>query len=76
MKFNPSAIVQAREALGMTQSDLARKLGVTRQWINLLESGAHNPTTRTLQKLFEGLGVTDPGPFFIDTDEKGATWRP
>ncbi len=37
-------IVAARVARGMTQADLARKLGVSREWINVLEN---NPSKMT-----------------------------
>lgn len=34
----------ARAALGLTQAELAARVGVTRQTISMVESGDHNPT--------------------------------
>ncbi len=34
----------ARAALDLTQNDLAKKVEVTRQTINAIESGSYNPT--------------------------------
>lgn len=53
----------ARAAVDMSQSDLAKAVGVTRQTIGLIEAGGYNPTlnlciaickvlNRTLDELF------------------------
>ena len=34
----------ARAALGLTQADLAKQVGASRQTISMIEAGAHNPT--------------------------------
>ena len=36
----------ARVAAGLTQQELADRVGVTRQTIGLIESGGYNPTIR------------------------------
>lgn len=36
-------LIKARKRLGMTQADVAKKIGVTRQAVGAWESGASNP---------------------------------
>ena len=40
-----------REAIGLTQEELARRLGVTRQTINAIENDKYNPTLQLAFKL-------------------------
>lgn len=40
-----------RERLGLTQIDLAKQTGVTRQTIYLIESGNYNPTLKLCKKI-------------------------
>jgi len=51
------AMRERREALGMAQSDLAGKLGVTKALLSLYESGKRLPTEEHLPKLAEALGI-------------------
>jgi putative transcriptional regulator len=44
--------------LDMTQGDLAKAVGVTRQTIGLIESGKYNPTLSLCVKIAETLGKT------------------
>ncbi len=44
-------IRRLREAEGLTQEELARKLGVTRQTINAIENNKYNPTLELAFKL-------------------------
>lgn len=47
-------IVQLRERLGITQAELARRMGTQQQTISRLESGEYEGfTLRTLQKIAE-----------------------
>jgi len=55
-------IKQAREALGLTQEDLAEKLEVSRQAVSKWELGASVPSPENLQLLEEVLGVSFPAP--------------
>lgn len=48
----------ARVAAGMSQADLARVVGVTRQTIGLIESGGYNPTLNLCVAICKGLGCT------------------
>ena len=55
-------IKHAREGLGMTQEDLAEKLGVSRQAVSKWELGASVPSPENLGILEEVLGVSFPPP--------------
>ena len=48
----------ARVACGMSQSDLAEAVGVTRQTIGLIEAGGYNPTLNLCCSICKVLGVT------------------
>ena len=48
----------ARAALGMSQQDVANKLGVSRQTINAIESGDYNPTINLCISICKLLGKT------------------
>lgn len=45
-----------REQLGLTQEDLARRLGVTRQTVNAIENDKYNPTLPLAFKLARLFG--------------------
>ena len=50
-------IREVREKKGMSQSELARRTGLSRQRIWALESGEHiNVTTKTLETIAKALG--------------------
>lgn len=51
------AIIDARQASGMTQKELAKKTGITQADISRLESGSANPSLKTLQRLADGMGM-------------------
>ena len=51
------AIKAARRAAGLTQAELAQKLGVTPQTVSQYERGLINPKLETLQKFADALGV-------------------
>lgn len=50
------ALIEAREAAGMTQKDLAAATGLKQQSISRIETGDTNPTFATLATLARGLG--------------------
>ncbi len=63
-------LVAYRAEHGLTQSELARRLGMKQPAIARLESGEHTPTLVTLARLSRGLGIE----FHIDiTPESPAT---
>ena len=45
-----------REAAGLTQEELGRKLGISRQAVCAIESGKNTPRVTTAKKLGEILG--------------------
>jgi transcriptional regulator with XRE-family HTH domain len=49
---------QRREAVGISQSELARRSGLNREFLCRLESGARAPGWETVRKLAEHLGCT------------------
>jgi len=56
---------QAREQAGLTQQDLAKKLGVTKSAIGNYENGVSSPKWEILVKIFDALNV-DPNFLYQD----------
>ena len=50
-------LVEFREDNGISQSALARKIGMHQPAIARLEAGDHNPSVETLMRLSQGLGI-------------------
>ncbi|WP_392455279.1 helix-turn-helix transcriptional regulator [Chryseomicrobium aureum] len=48
----------ARLSANITQTDLAKKTGITRQTISLIEKGAYNPSLQLCIALAKELGKT------------------
>lgn len=53
-------ILKARKDKGLSQADLAKRIGVTRQSISLYENNSREPKIDTWQKLSNVLGVSIP----------------
>ena len=51
-------IREKREALGMTQIEVAEKAGVDRNYIGMVERGERNPSYLSLIKIAKGLNMT------------------
>lgn len=51
-------IIQKRIEKGLTQKQVARRVGTKQSAISRLESGASNPTLSFLQKVAQALGTT------------------
>lgn len=51
-------IKQVREAKGIKQGEFASDLGLSQAAISQFESGARQPTPRTIEKICQVLGVT------------------
>ena len=51
-------IKQKRQQLGMSQTDLAKSAGVTRQTIGLIEAGEFNPSIKLCLAICHALGAT------------------
>ena len=52
------AMKEARAKTGLSQQELAEKLGVSRQTINAIEKGDYNPTIRLCIGICRVLGLT------------------
>jgi len=52
------SVAGARAALGLSQIDLAKKAGLSRPVISMLEQGRANPTLAVLDKLSAALGCS------------------
>ncbi len=59
----------ARVAKDMTQDDLAKAVGVTRQTIGLIELGKYNPTLNLCLQICWVLDVTLDALFWRENDE-------
>lgn len=57
-------IRELRKKLNLTQEELAKTLGVTRQTINSIENNKYNPTLELAMKLAKTLGVPVEQIFF------------
>lgn len=49
------ALIKKRTAAGLSQSDLAKKIGTRQSAISRLESGRYNPTVGMLRKVARAL---------------------
>jgi ribosome-binding protein aMBF1 (putative translation factor) len=49
-------VIRLRALEGLSQDELARRMGTTKAAISRLESGRHRPTVETLRRLAEALG--------------------
>ncbi|MDB5245397.1 MAG: HipB [Parcubacteria group bacterium] len=52
-----SELIRARSVEGMTQKELAEKIGTKQSAIARFERGGSNPTLEFMQKLARGLGL-------------------
>jgi len=52
-----NSIRAVREAAGITQADLARRVGVTRQTLIAIEQGRYSPTLELAFQLSRAFGV-------------------
>ena len=52
------AEIESRRAIGMTQKQLAEKMGTAQANISRFESGNYNPSLAFLQKMAASLGKT------------------
>lgn len=52
-----SPIAKARLAAGLTQEQLAARMGITQQTVANWERGARNPKLASLRKIADALGV-------------------
>lgn len=50
------AVIAARKRAGLTQAELARRMGTTQPAVTRMESGRVQPSLRTLQRLAKATG--------------------
>ena len=50
-------VIKHRATLGISQQELARRVGTSHSAISRLESGRHKTSVETLQRVAEALGV-------------------
>ncbi|MGG4288314.1 helix-turn-helix transcriptional regulator [Priestia megaterium] len=55
MENNIKAI---RERKGITQKELAQRIGISHWWINHVENGKKKPSIRTVAKIAQALDVS------------------
>ncbi|WP_440895028.1 helix-turn-helix transcriptional regulator [Amphibacillus sp. Q70] len=60
----------ARVAMDLTQQQLAKKVGITRQTISLIEKGKYNPTLRLCLEICYVVNKSLDELFWIDKGEK------
>jgi putative transcriptional regulator len=60
----------ARIALDMSQDDLAKAVGVTRQTIGAIENGSYNPTLKLCIAICKATGKTLNDLFWEETDHE------
>lgn len=59
-----------RIEIGLSQTELAEKAGVTRQTIGLIEAGDFNPSIKLCISICKALGVTLNDIFWEDEDNE------
>ena len=55
--LNGATVRVVREALGISQRDLAERAGISQGALSNIESGKHGSTPETNRKLADGMGV-------------------
>src|SRR5712691_11939597 len=66
-----SAVMDVRSRAGLTQQELARRIGTTQPVVARLESGRTRPSMRTLERLAEATGSR----LLISFEPRGARKR-
>jgi putative transcriptional regulator len=61
-----NSLKERRSELGLTQAELAERVGVTRKTVNTVENGIFTPSTILALKLAESLGLTVEQLFWIE----------
>ena len=56
--MNIEKLIELRKKKGLSQSALAKQIGVTRQAVNLYEKGERRPTLALLVKITKALECT------------------
>ncbi|MFB9769151.1 helix-turn-helix transcriptional regulator [Lactiplantibacillus modestisalitolerans] len=59
-----------RQAQGLTQREVAARVGITRQTLSLIEKGAYNPSLRLCLGLCDELHSTLDTVFWVPKEER------
>ncbi len=59
-----------RIEVNMSQTELAKQVGVTRQTIGLIEAGEFNPSIKLCNRICRALGVTLNDLFWEETEHE------
>ena len=57
-EYNAQILLDARHNAGLTQEDLATRMGVDKSYISRVERGIITPTVSTLYRLVAAMGLT------------------
>lgn len=60
----------ARERAGLTQAQVAKKIGITEQTYQRYEYGTSVPNVRTALRIADALGVTDLREIFGEEEKR------
>ena len=63
---------QTRQELNLSQAELAKRVGVSRQTVNMIENGDYNPTIALCIRICRELGKTLDELFWVPAPE----WDP
>lgn len=61
---------ELRARFNMTQSDLAKKAGITRQTVGLIEKGDYAPSVLLALKIAHAFGTTVEDVFWIKNEKE------
>jgi len=67
-----TAIKEHRARAGLTQEQLADRVGVRRETIVFLEKGRYNPSLRLAYRVARALGASIDELFSFEDEEEGA----
>lgn len=67
--MNPKLLRDARKKAGISQDELAKKLGVKQATISKYETGIVSPTMEMLERIAFELGFTDPRDLIADPND-------
>ena len=56
-EYNAQILLDARREAGMTQSELADKINVTKSYISRIEKGVITPSVATFYRIMNALGM-------------------
>ena len=60
----------ARVQMGLTQQQLAEKIGITRQTVSLIEKGKYNPTLKLCFSICDVVHKSLDELFWLDREER------